>query len=173
MRPKSRNTDLGDRKPLCMRDKGSHPLFLPPVDPISCRSSRSGASPVATDTFTSMCTRSVMVFMLLLAIPGTKAQEPQDRGMLALRSDICRCMEALDPEASDAVYERGFRTCLGEGVLRHPGEVRTLLKDSPEVGSSGYRLGISIGTLMRNDCPAYQRALARVRTSLERSEGAD
>ena len=77
-----------------------------------------------------MCTWSVMVFMLLLAIPGTKAQEPQDRGMLALRSDICRCMEALDPEASDAVYERDSEPALAKECCGDPGEVRTLLKDS-------------------------------------------
>ena len=89
--------------------------------------------------------------------------------MLALRSDICRCMEALTRKRPTRSMS-GFRTCLGEGVLRHPGEVRTLLKDSPEVGTSGYRLGISIGTLMRSSCPAYQRALARVRTSLEEAK---
>ena len=84
--------------------------------------------------------------------------------MLALRSDICRCMGALDPEASDAVFERGFRACLGEAVLRHPSEVRILLRDHPGDGSPGFRLGLALGELMGEGCPAYVRARDQVRS---------
>lgn len=123
------------------------------------------------NTFTGMRLWSIAAFVLLLPLTGTRGQDLHGQDMQALRTDICRCMGALDPEAPDAVFERGFRACLGQAVMRHPSEIRVLLRTSPADGSAGYRLGLAIGEVMGDACPAYVRARDHVRSRPHRTSG--
>ncbi|MBK6543403.1 MAG: hypothetical protein IPG10_19390 [Flavobacteriales bacterium] len=106
---------------------------------------------------------AITLTLTVAIIFGDKVARSQSpAAQQALMGDLCGCMTRVDLRATDGVFERSVRTCLENAVLHHPSSARELLKDGPEKGTAGYRLGQVLGAHLDRQCEAFRAVKVRL-----------
>ena len=108
----------------------------------------------------SLCVALTFAVVGIFGENAVRSQSPPDQQ--ALMSDLCGCMTRVDLRSTDGVFERSVRTCLENAVLQHPSSARQLLKDGPEKGTAGYRLGQVLGVHLDRQCEAFRAVKVRL-----------
>ncbi len=106
--------------------------------------------------------RTLSTFTLALAMVMVTTLHAQD-APASLSEELCSCVTAIPVDASDAMVRAGFRTCLEDIVIHHPGEVRAMLKGSPPAEGKGYVIGRTLKGILDRDCPASWMVKERLR----------
>lgn len=97
---------------------------------------------------------------LALVLHVAQAQGPKEPPRVA--DDLCGCVSSIDPKASDRSVSAAVRICLEEAVVRHPGEVLSLLERAPQQGTRAYQLGLVLGDVLQRDCPGFSLIQTRL-----------
>jgi hypothetical protein len=104
---------------------------------------------------------SLFTLVLLVLAVNAKAQDGQAQGS-PMMDDLCTCMSAIDPKASDAGIQRSVRGCLENIVLAYPGEVRAVLQQARSEGSRAFQLGALLGNALQKRCSGFREVKRRL-----------
>lgn len=95
-----------------------------------------------------------------LCLSGRTSAQATD--LARLSADLCGCVDAIDPRATDATVEGSVSTCLENAVIEHPYAVRELLHAGPSSGTPGYRIGQMLGALLDKECVTFRALRVRL-----------
>ncbi len=100
--------------------------------------------------------------VLLLAVAGNVRAQDRNPGGEPMMDDLCACMSAIDPKASDAGLQRSVRGCLEDIVLAYPAEVRAVLQQARSEGSRAFQLGALLGNALQKRCAGFREVKHRL-----------
>lgn len=99
----------------------------------------------------------------LMLFAASRSHAQRTAGVPLLTEDLCGCIAAIDLRTDDRAVNTSVRNCLEEAVVRHPGEVLSLLDRYPQRGDKAYVLGLVLGGALENGCAPFGAVKARLR----------